>query len=59
MWAWLDKDVGWRAEVDGDGEERGGSCLFVFPFFCSIPFSRYLCSYARQFLGCPVMDMGF
>ena len=32
MWAWRDKDMGWTAYVDGDGE-RGGSHLFASPSF--------------------------
>lgn len=44
-------------DSDDEGGERFSSLCFCL--FCSITFSRYLFSYARRFLGCPVMDMGF
>lgn len=44
-------------DSDGEGGVRFSSLCFCL--FCSMACSRYLLSYARRFLGCPVMDMGF
>lgn len=50
--------------MDGDGEEGATFVSLFFPLLlctvlASLPISSHLFSYARRFLGCPVMGMGF